>query len=130
MLKGLLPSELRAENPGNKLARMRIEPVLRGKNPKILRHASTRDLADLVSGGPATVGALHSLGVHNVAQLACSKPQALYAKLCRLPRRREDPCCLDVFAAAIAQARDPRLLAEQCVWWYWSRQRKTKSEAR
>jgi len=26
--------------------------------------------------------------------------------------------------AAVAQARDPFLPAEQCRWWYWSRQRK------
>jgi len=31
---------------------------------------------------------------------------------------------LDVFRAAVAQARDPRLPAEQCQWWYWSRKRK------
>jgi hypothetical protein len=24
----------------------------------------------------------------------------------------------------VAQARDPRLPAEQCQWWYWSRHRK------
>ncbi|MGB0036124.1 MAG: helix-hairpin-helix domain-containing protein [Candidatus Acidiferrales bacterium] len=89
-----------------------------------------RELSDLISVGPATVRALHSLGVRNVNQLARAKPEALYAKLCRLRGRREDPCCLDVFAAAVAQARDPGLPAEKCVWWYWSQQRKAKSAAR
>jgi hypothetical protein len=31
---------------------------------------------------------------------------------------------LDVFRAAVAQARNPQLPAEQCQWWYWSRLRK------
>lgn len=88
-----------------------------------------RELGDLVSVGPATVRALHSLGVRSVAQLARCNADSLYDKLCRLRGRREDPCCLDVFAAAVAQARDSGLPAEKRVWWYWSQQRKAKSAA-
>ncbi|HEV2492342.1 MAG TPA: hypothetical protein VG204_04645 [Terriglobia bacterium] len=33
-------------------------------------------------------------------------------------------CCFDVFSAAVAQARNPRLPVAQCRWWYWSRKRK------
>jgi hypothetical protein len=33
---------------------------------------------------------------------------------------------MDVFACAIAQARDPDLPAAQCHWWYWSRRRKAR----
>src|ERR1700675_679771 len=87
---------------------------------------SQRELRDLVSVGPATVRALHSLGVRSVAQLARCSPDSLYNKLCRLRGRREDPCCLDVFAAAVAQARDSALPAEKRVWWYWSHQRKAR----
>jgi hypothetical protein len=89
-----------------------------------------RDLIDLISVGPATVRALHSLGVRRVVQLARAKPESLYRKLCRLRGRHEDPCCLDVFSAAVAQARDANLPAEKCAWWYWSRQRRAKSAAR
>ena len=89
-----------------------------------------RELIDLISVGPATVRALHSLGVRSVAQLARAKPEMLYSKLCRLRGRREDPCCLDVFSAAVAQARNSNLPAEKCAWWYWSQQRKAKSSAR
>jgi nucleotidyltransferase/DNA polymerase involved in DNA repair len=91
---------------------------------------SVLELHDLVSVGPATVRALHSLGVRSIAQLARSKPKALYEKLCRLRRQRQDQCCLDVFSAAVAQARNPNLPAEKRVWWYWSRQRKAKAAAR
>ncbi|HYL45595.1 MAG TPA: helix-hairpin-helix domain-containing protein [Candidatus Limnocylindrales bacterium] len=91
---------------------------------------SNRELRDLISVGPASERALHSLGVRNVAQLARSSPEALYNKLCRLRGRRVDPCCLDTFVAAVAQARDPKLPAEKCVWWYWSGVRKARQSSR
>lgn len=89
-----------------------------------------RELIDLISVGPATVRDLLSLGVRSVAQLARTKPESLYNRLCRLRGRRADPCCLDVFSAAVAQARNSNLPAEKCAWWYWSQQRKAKSTAR
>jgi nucleotidyltransferase/DNA polymerase involved in DNA repair len=91
---------------------------------------SHRELADLISVGPRTLSDFHALGVRSVAQLAKSNPETLYKKLCRLQGQRIDPCCLDVFTAAVAQARDPKLPTEQCVWWYWSRQRKAKAAAK
>ena len=91
--------------------------------------ASARELRDLISVGPATVRDLNSLGVHSVSQLARRNPEALYRNLCRKLGRRVDPCCLDVFSAAVAQARNPRLPAERCAWWYWSRVRKEKASA-
>ena len=101
-----------------------------GRYPKVRGGNLQRELGDLVSVGPATVRALHSLGVRSVAQLARCKPDLLYNKLCRLRGRREDPCCLDVFAAAVAQARDSELPMEKRVWWYWSGQRKARAAAR
>ena len=64
------------------------------------------------------------LGVRSVAQLARAKPETLYEKLCEVAGQRQDICCLDVFTAAVAQARNPRLPAAQRQWWYWSRVRK------
>lgn len=89
-----------------------------------------RELRDLVSVGPAAVRDFHALGIRSVAQLARCKPEALYTRLCRLRGKRQDPCCLDVFAVAVAQARDPSLPAEKRVWWYWSQQRKANSASR
>jgi nucleotidyltransferase/DNA polymerase involved in DNA repair len=93
-------------------------------------HNGGRELIDLISVGPATVRDLHALGVHSVPQLARANPEALYKKLCRQLGVRVDPCCLDVYSAAVAQARNPQLPAEKCAWWYWSRQRKAKAVAR
>jgi hypothetical protein len=84
-----------------------------------------RKLQDLISVGPATRQALASLGVHTVEELALREPQTLYREISRKRRKQQDPCLLDVFQAAVAQARNPHLPLEQCCWWYWSRVRKT-----
>src|SRR2546430_17587083 len=53
--------------------------------------------------------------------LARQNPERLYARLNRIQAQRQDPCVLDVFSAAVAQAQNPRLPAAQCQWWYWSK---------
>lgn len=63
------------------------------------------------------------LGIHTVSELARQEPRALYERLCAVTGHRHDPCCEDVFSAAVAQARDPDLPAEQADWWWWSRRR-------
>jgi hypothetical protein len=88
-----------------------------------------RSLEDLISVGPAMLEDFDLLGIRTVAELAMHEPKALYDKLCRKTGQRQDPCVLDVFCAAIAQARNPRLPLEQCKWWYWSAVRKANSAA-
>lgn len=84
----------------------------------------TRRLCELRSVGPATLRDLELLGVRSVEQLAQCEPRDLYVSLCEVTGQRHDPCAEDVFAAAVAQARDPELPRAQCDWWYWSRRRK------
>jgi len=84
----------------------------------------TRQLKDLVSVGPAMLEDFELLGIHSVTQLRRRNPQRMYRELCRIKKQAIDPCCLDVFAAAVAQAKDPSLPIEQRQWWYWSRVRK------
>lgn len=86
--------------------------------------ASARQLSELISVGPAMLRDFEILGVRSVAALARRSPERLYEKLCHVAPQHQDICCLDVFRAAVAQARDPRLPLEQCQWWYWSRKRK------
>lgn len=83
-----------------------------------------RRLQDLISVGPAMLRDFELLGIRSVSQLALENPRRMYAKLCRVTGERHDICCLDVFSAAVAQARNPLLPAQQCAWWYWSRKRK------
>jgi nucleotidyltransferase/DNA polymerase involved in DNA repair len=83
-----------------------------------------QELADLRSVGPATLADFRILGITSPAQLRRANADALFAKLCRTTGTTYDPCVRDVFAAAIAQAKDPQLPEEQRDWWYWSRLRK------
>jgi nucleotidyltransferase/DNA polymerase involved in DNA repair len=94
------------------------------------RANAKRELGQLISVGPAMLRDFERLGIHNIPQLARANPKKLYDKLCRVTHSRQDICCLDVFTAAVAQARNPRLPAEQCQWWYWSRQRKSQKHSR
>jgi Pathogenicity locus len=87
---------------------------------------SGRQLAELISIGPAMLRDFERLGIRSVAQLARQNPQRMYARLNRATGERQDPCVLDTFCAAVAQARNPQLPAEQCQWWYWSRKRKNE----
>lgn len=85
-----------------------------------------RQLGDLVSVGPAMVRDFELLGVRSVEQLARRNPEALYERLCEITGQAQDVCVLDVFCAAVAQARNPQLPRRQAQWWYWSRQRKAR----
>jgi hypothetical protein len=91
-----------------------------------MKHGERR-LEDLISVGPAILRDFEMLGINSVAQLSRRSPQAMYDQLCRLTGTRQDPCVLDVFNAAVAQARDAKLPAEQCRWWFWSKVRKASA---
>ncbi len=57
--------------------------------------------------------------------IAASDGDKLYRQLCTKTGVRQDPCVLDTFRCAVAQARNPHLPAEQRNWWWWSRRRKS-----
>ena len=93
---------------------------------RISSQNKTQRLEDLISVGRAMLHDFELLGISSIAQLAKSDPGKMYRRLCEVTGERQDICCLDVFQAAVAQARNPRLPAEKCVWWYWSRKRKAR----
>ena len=88
------------------------------------KKADARALNALRSVGPATIEDLRLLGIADVPDLARRVPQPLYNDLCRIKGQTLAICCLDVFCCAVAQAQNPQLAAEQCDWFWWSRQRK------
>ena len=90
------------------------------------RRTEERKFQDLVSVGPAIERDFVMMGIRNVEELAKQDPKKMYDKLCRLTGERQDPCVLDTFEAAVAQAVNPRLPAEKCQWWYWSKIRKAR----
>ena len=89
--------------------------------------AEGRSLGDLISVGPAMLRDFELLGIRSVAQLAKQDPHRLYERLCRKTGKHIDVCCRDTFEAAVAQAKNPRLPAEKCQWWYWSIKRKQRN---
>jgi hypothetical protein len=88
-----------------------------------------RQLKDLISIGPAMLRDFELLGIRSVQQLAKQDAKKLYDKLGPIARQHQDICVLDTFAAAVAQARNPRLPAERCRWWCWSKRRKLATES-
>ena len=86
-----------------------------------------RKLSDLTSVGPATVADFEDLGITEVDHLINRDARELFARLQRLKGQRVDPCCEDVFRAAIEQARDPSLPKQKRMWHYWSKQRKQRA---
>jgi nucleotidyltransferase/DNA polymerase involved in DNA repair len=78
--------------------------------------------------GPATLKDFRMLGIRSVPELAKADPADLYARLCEMTGMRHDPCCEDVFRAAVEQARNPELPIAQRQWWYWSRLRRATSK--
>ncbi len=86
--------------------------------PRLLKH--------LVSVGPAMLRDFEVLGIRDIDHLAQQNPRDMYDRLCNKTGQKVDICCLDVFEAAVAQARNPSLPEEQCQWWHWSRKRKAR----
>lgn len=80
--------------------------------------------AQLRSVGPATQRDLSLLGISTLEALAQADPLELYTRLQQLQGQPVDICMLDVFACAVAQARNPQLPQEECDWFWWSRERK------
>jgi hypothetical protein len=81
-------------------------------------------LTSLAGVGRAIAADFALLGINSVGQLAKQSPDELYERLCARTGTRQDPCVLDTFRCAVAQARNPALPVEQRNWWWWSRQRK------
>lgn len=94
------------------------------KSKKINQEAvRERSLADLSGIGPAMLRDFNLLGIKSVSQLKKFEGRKLYDRLCRLTGTRQDPCVLDTFICAVAQARNPKLPKQQCNWWWWSKKR-------
>ena len=92
----------------------------------ISSESTPRRLQDLISVGQAMLRDFELLGIRDVPTLARQNPGQMYTRLCELTGQKQDICCLDVFQAAVAQARNPLLPPGQSVWWYWSRKRKAQ----
>jgi len=80
--------------------------------------SDNRKLSDLVSVGPATLADFEDLEITEVEQLLEKDASELFSELQIIRKSELDPCCEDVFRAAIEQARDPHLPKEKRQWHY------------
>ena len=83
-----------------------------------------RKLTTLRSVGKAVEKDFALLSINWVDELVGRDGLSLYNELCQKTGVRHDPCVLDVFRCAVAQAENPELPVEQKDWWYWSAMRK------
>jgi nucleotidyltransferase/DNA polymerase involved in DNA repair len=77
-------------------------------------------LRDLRNVGKATLADFAVLEIETVEQLTSCDAKTLYVMLQQRTGLAHDPCCEDVFAAAIHEAKT----GEALNWWVFSKQRK------
>ena len=95
----------------------------RGLKPRKARHAGECEvLEQLPNIGPSLADDLRSIGIQTPQQLASEDAFALYQTLCRVTGKRQDPCVLDTFIAAVAFMRG----GEPRPWWSFTAQRKAQ----
>ena len=89
--------------------------------PRKAQHAAecTR-LEQLPNIGPSIAQDLRELGVLQPQDLVQQEPHALYLRLCTLRGKRQDPCVLDTFMAAVDFMRG----APPQPWWAYTAERK------
>lgn len=85
-----------------------------GNEPKIVM------LTDIPNIGPAMARDLTLLGIEQPDQLRGRDPYRLYEELCRITGKRQDPCVLDVFIAAVRFMEG----APARPWWHYTAERK------
>ncbi|MCC7055268.1 MAG: helix-hairpin-helix domain-containing protein [Gemmatimonadaceae bacterium] len=76
--------------------------------------------------GRATAGDFETLGLSSPAALVGMDPLALYDRLCHVTGQRHDPCCIDVFIAAVRYMEG----GPSTPWWHYTAERKAQVAAR
>jgi hypothetical protein len=91
----------------------------RGKS-KAASAAEARVFTDIPNIGPSIAHDFVLLGFSAPQQLAGQDPYALYDRLCKITKTRQDPCVADTFIAAVRfmEGSPPH------VWWHYTGERK------
>lgn len=95
----------------------------RALKPLKARHAAECErLEQLPNIGPSLAADLRSVGIQQPADLAAADAWALYRHLCTVTGKRQDPCVLDTFIAAVdfMQGSPAR------PWWSYTASRKAR----
>ena len=83
------------------------------------------DLTSIPNVGPKVAARCGGSGSSRPRTCAGRDPEELFERLCALDGRREDPCLLDTFTAAVDFANG----APARPWWEYSRERLKHTEA-
>jgi hypothetical protein len=83
-------------------------------------------LEDIPNVGVSIAGDLRRLGIRSPDDLPGRNPYALYDELCRITRKRHDPCLLDTFIAAVRYMEG----GPKKPWWQFTAERKRTLAAR
>ena len=95
----------------------------RALRPLKARHADECEvLEQLPNIGPSIAADLRRLGIGHPRELCGRDPLELYHELGRLAGKRQDPCVLDTFIAAVDFMRG----AEPRPWWSYTAGRKAR----
>ena len=90
------------------------------KAPKAASAADCSELEQLPNIGPALAADLRLIGIRRPQELQGSDAFVLYRNLCAATGRRQDPCVLDTFMAAVDFMRG----APAAPWWHYTARRK------
>ncbi len=77
-------------------------------------------LQDLPNIGPAMIKDFSLLQIHSPQDLKKRNAYELYDELCRITKKRHDPCVLDTFLAVIDFVNG----APKRPWWHYTAERK------
>jgi len=95
----------------------------RALKPLKARQASDcEQLEQLPNIGPSLAADLRLIGIRQPAELIASDAFQLYRRLCSHTGKRQDPCVLDTFIAAVEFMRG----GEPRPWWTFTAARKTR----
>lgn len=83
------------------------------------RRQALRELQVIPGIGPSLAQDLYSLGIRRVSDLKRRNPEALYRRLEKLTRSRQDPCVLYTFRCAVYYAKTPKPDPRRLLWWNW-----------
>lgn len=93
-----------------------------GKKTGDVRPTGGDSLESIPNVGPVIADKLRRLGFDRPSQLAGQDPYLMYRRLCDLTGRRQDPCLLDVFIAAVAYSEGQPARP----WWSYTAERKAR----
>jgi len=85
-----------------------------------MKRINIKQLRDIPNIGVATENTLHTLGINEPSELVGKDPYRLYNELCRITKKQQDPCVLDVLISAVRYMEG----GPAKKWWEFTEERK------